>query len=440
MPLVRFRSVSKFVSGALAGSLCWASVASAAPEAPAAPDNASTNSAPDVELEKSVALLRLQPLPAEGRLAGAAAQTANELREGIKAALVAQEYAVTSVALSLTDVGKQMKCDPSEVECIASFGRRLASDPNAKADFLVYGTVSARADGASVVTLHSFAVPQEKVVDSLTVTMLPDDLLVSTAVTFGVGRGLDRVRDPEPTDEETAVLAQLDEPEKTAEELEAERQALAEAAASVEAGSVELDESGEIVVDLRRDFKDFCRDGKRRRRASLSDAKDVRPACKRGPFFGYWQPRSWAALALTGGAAIAAIGVYGAALAARSDYKQASDDVDAYIASVGGDPAIDPYVVDDGGDTYAALAEEVSRTGDVMRQRAIVGDALLGTTVVLAAILAVVVSQDRREAKRYIEEEKSLRAIEAKNRRIKGFRAAPIVTRTEAGAGFGFSF
>ena len=28
----------------------------------------------------------------------------------------------------------------------------------------------------------------------------------------------------------------------------------------------------------------------------VDDPKDLRPVCKRGPFFGYWQTRAWVAL------------------------------------------------------------------------------------------------------------------------------------------------
>ena len=118
------------------------------------------------------------------------------------------------------------------------------------------------------------------------------------------------------------------------------------------------------------------------------------------------------------------------ALVARGPYKDAVDELDAYNAQAGGDPRRDPNAAADG---YDALATEVSRTGSIMRRRAIVGDVLLGTSVLLGGVLAIIIYQDRTDAKRFIKEEKSLRAIS-------DLRVGPILTRETQGLGMGFRF
>jgi hypothetical protein len=44
-------------------------------------------------------------------------------------------------------------------------------------------------------------------------------------------------------------------------------------------------------------------------------------------------------------------------------------------------------------------------------RRAIIGDVLLGSTVLLAGVLAIIIYQDRQAAKAFLENEKELRAI-----------------------------
>ncbi|MCA9709593.1 MAG: hypothetical protein KDK70_27390, partial [Myxococcales bacterium] len=146
-----------------------------------------------------------------------------------------------------------------------------------------------------------------------------------------------------------------------------------------------------------------------------------------------WQPRAWVALGLTAGAALGTVALYSAALAARGPYRDAVDAVDAYNAGVDGDPRTDPYSVQSGDQAYDALATEVSRTGAVVRRRAIVGDVLLGTSVLLTGVLAIIIYQDRTDAKRFIKEEKSLRAIS-------DVRVGPMIGKESKGLGLSFRF
>ena len=68
-----------------------------------------------------------------------------------------------------------------------------------------------------------------------------------------------------------------------------------------------------------------------------------------------------------------------------------------------------------------------------MRRRAVFGDAFLGGTVLLGGVLAIIIWQDRRDAKNYIKSEKALRAVS-------DFTVAPIVTRDTQGIGARFKF
>jgi hypothetical protein len=241
---------------------------------------------------------------------------------------------------------------------------------------------------------------------------------------------------PGPTEEDLAAIAALDEPDKTPEEIAAEKEAIAKAEADAAAAQQDQVISTEgIEADLKGDFEAFCRkEGEaKRKRKSKEDPKDLRPACKRGPFWGYWQPRAWVALGLTAGTGLGAAALYSLALAGRGPYNDAVDALDAYNANAGGDATKDPNFASVDGANYDALATEVSQTGALVRRRAIVGDVLLGTTVLLGGVLAIIIYQDRTDAKRFLKEEKSLKAIS-------DVRVGPMLSRETQGVGVHFRF
>jgi hypothetical protein len=138
-------------------------------------------------------------------------------------------------------------------------------------------------------------------------------------------------------------------------------------------------------------------------------------------------------LGLASGTALGTAAMYTLALVKRGPYRDSVDALDAYNVAVGGDPRQDPNAAIDGDAQYDALATEVSRTGSVVRRRAIAGDVLLGTTVLLGGVLGIMIYQDRTDAKRFIKEEKSLKAIT-------DVRVGPILTRQTQGAGLSFRF
>lgn len=372
---------------------------------------------------KTVALMRFTGDPASA-----------DLRVDVQSALNDGGYTVTTVALDVADAAKRIKCkdEPTSDGCLEALGKWLNNSPKTAADYIVFGSVDAGAQKQAEIVIYS--VKDNKRVKTLRPMLGTGDLILPIVLSGAIGRALnDAANPPAPaTAEEQKILDTLDEPEKTPEEIAAEEKALEDAkkrAEDVAAGAAANIE--DVEVDLKADFKDFCREGKRKKRESREDPKDLRPKCQRGPFWGYWQPRAWVALVLTSGAAIGTVAFYSAALAARGPYNDAVDAVDAYKAEVGGDPASDPRLAND--DQYVVLATEVSSTGTTMRRRAVFGDAFLGGTVLLGGVLAIIIWQDRRDAKNYIKSEKALRAVS-------DFTVAPIVTRDTQGIGARFKF
>ncbi len=372
---------------------------------------------------KTVALMRFTGDPAS-----------TQLRVDMQTALGEAGYKVTTVALDVADAAKRIKCkdEPNSDACLEALGKWLNNSPKTAADFIVFGSVDGGPTKQADIVVYS--IKDNKRVKTLRPMLGTGDLILPITLGGALTRALDEHREPPAaaTEDEAKIIATLDEPEKTPEEIAAEKQAIADAekaAADIAAGQAATIE--DVEVDLKADFKDFCREGKRKKRESRDDPKDLRPKCSRGPFWGYWQPRAWVALGLTTGAAIGTIAFYSAALAARGPYTDAVDAVDAYVADVGGDPTTDPAFNQDG--QYVALATEVSSTGSTMRRRAVFGDAFLGGTVLLGGVLAVIIFQDRRDAKNFIREEKSLRAVT-------DFTVAPIVTRDTQGVGMRFRF
>ena len=362
----------------------------------------------------------------------------NDWRIAIKSGFEDEGYTVRSVALELTDAAKKVKCrgTPTSTDCLSEIGKWLNSNPKTAADFIVFGDVGegqgARAD------IGIFDVRKGVMVERLDVQMFEQDMILPITLPQALTTRLGHHLEPPLaiTDEEKEILAQLDEPDKTPEEIAAERKALEEAEALAAAAQQDaVIDTDEIEVDLKEDFKDFCREGARTKRKTREDPKDLRPKCSRGPFWGYWQPRAWVALGLTTGAFLGTGIAYGMALGARGPYKSAERDLDAFKQTVSGDPRTDPNSqCNADGQCYDALATEVSRTGSIMRRRAIVGDVLLGTSVLLTGILAIIIFQDRNDAKNYMKQEKGLRAISST------LRVGPMISAEQKGMGLGFKF
>jgi hypothetical protein len=364
---------------------------------------------------------------------------AKDLRSSIQTALQSEGFTVKSVALTIEAAAKKVRCKKGEVtdDCLERLGKWLNKNKRTAADYIVYATIttSETETRAQIVTYDTVKGERIKTWDAI---YAKNDFIMPLSLPRVVGKTLaDQVVPPgPPTEEEQAMIAELDEPAKTPEEIAAEKRAIEEAereAAAAQRRAVDIDA---IKADLKKDFKDFCRTGKRKKRKSKDDPKDLRPKCQRGSFWGYWQPRAFVAMGLTIGAGLTMAAFYGIALAKMGPYNDAVDELDAFMADAeaqGCNPKRDPYcTVNDEGVAYADLATEVSKTSAAVRENAIIGDAMLGATVLLAAVLGVIIYQDRADGKRFIRQEKQLRAIS-------DVRVGPMLGKA-TGAAVGFKF
>ena len=438
MTLAIYSNVERFLGFVLAGAVSLASmpVAAAGPAKDAEEPPPTQESQPAAtEVSGTVALMRFSgPEPSQ------------QIRGTMQQVLEQEGLTVKGVALDVSQAATKVKCrgfradkDPGLVEipddCLAAIGKWLTSNPKTTADYIAYGQV-ADVEGVTQAQIVVYDIAKaERVADNPAV-VTSDDLILPIVLPRSSAKELARhIVAPEPaTEAEKKILAQLDEPPKTAEELAAERRKIEEAEAKAgQFGSGDVDLGG-IGYDLKKDFKDFCRTGPRNKRDTKDDPRDWRPKCDGGTFWGYWQPRTWVALGLTSGAFLTTAALYAVALAKRGPYKDAVDAVEAYEEEVGGDASGSPYLTSSDDATYRDLALDVSQRGHEMRNFAIAGDVALGVSVLLTGILGIIIWQDRRDAKRALTEEKRLRALS-------GVRIGPMLGRGGTqGAALGFQF
>lgn len=367
----------------------------------------------------SVGLMRLGGDPA----------AAESLRSQILTDLSGGGYTVKGVALDVDAAAAKVKCKGGADACIGKVAEWLIKGAKGGTtyDYLVYGTYSP--DPAVPSTIVIYDVAKKAKVKQFNPAPTAEDLILPLVLPRAMVVTLNNYRTPAPpiSEAEQKTIAELDEPAKTPEELRAEAEAIKRAEDSVTEGQGEMIDTSKVAVDLKRDFKDFCRNGPAKPRANKDEPKDLRPACKRGPFFGYWQTRGWVALGLTAGALLTTGIFYTLGLAARGPYKSKLADLEA-----SGLDNTDPLMSGE----YTAMAADVAAAGNSMRRRFIGGDVALLTTVLLAGVLGVIIYQDRTDAKEYIKTEKSLKAVS----RIQNFRGGPILSRGMQGVGFGFNF
>lgn len=362
---------------------------------------------------------------------------ASTMRSQVQTDLEGAGYSVRGVALDIDAAAAKVKCRGGGDECagkVADWLIKGGAKGGTTYNFLVYGSWSA--DPSKPGKLVIYDVAQKKKVGEFSPAATVDDLILPLALPREmIARLKDYQTPPAPASEaEQKVLAELDEPARTPEEIAAETKAITDAENAVDNGSSESIDSSGVTVDLKADFKKFCRTGPRTPRVNKDDPKDLRPACKLGPKFGYFQTRGWVALGLTGGALITSGLFYALGLAARGPYK---DSVKALEDSklTGLDPTTSGQ--------YTELAADVAAKGNTMRRRLIGGDVALLTTVLLGAVLGIIIYQDRTDAKEFIKTEKALKMGEgSKQARIrpKNFRGGPILGTQMQGVSFGFDF
>ncbi len=363
------------------------------------------------------------------------------LRESIKDELSARGHTVRALGIDLEAAAGKLKCKdaPASVSCLGKLGAWLGQKERTRADFIVSGKGTRGDNGLVTVEVLIFDVASGETIDDTRALLLPSDQVLPVVLPIAMTTRIDAAIAPMGplSEEEQRIVAELDEPEKTPEELRAEQARIDEAMQG--AGKKYLDEVGgdiELIdYDLKKDFKDFCRNGPRRKRESKDDPRDWSPSCKLGTFWGYWQPRAWGALVLTGIAAVATLSFYGAALAKNKSYKDARSKLNDYVGE--GDPVNRPADV---GPRYVDLASEVREQSSKMRRFAIYGDVALGATVLLGGVLGIIIYQDRTEAKRFLREEKQARAIDKGAHRIEDLRVGPMWSRDTRGVGVGFRF
>jgi hypothetical protein len=358
------------------------------------------------------------------------AAVASDLRSYVQSELEAAGYTIKGVALDMPSAAKKVKCREVNDDCLAKIAAWLAKGKDAMPyDYLVYGT-AAPADSGKLAAVVVYDLAKKAKVTELRATFTTDDYILPVVLPRAMARAIQDAKSaPAPiTPDEEKILAELDEgPGKTPEELRAEQRAIAEAQAAVDQSPTDAFDTSGVKADLKADFDKFCRNEKRRKRASKEEPPDLRPNCKLGPFWGYWQNRAWVALGLTGAGALATLGLYGLGLGARGPYKEAVD-----VLESSGLSNTDPLQSVE----YTALASDVAAKGASMRRLLVGGDIALGATVLLAGVLAVIIYQDRTDAKRFIRTEKSLRAIS----KIQDVQVGPILGAGVQGAGLGFRF
>ncbi|MCA9663135.1 MAG: hypothetical protein KC486_32675 [Myxococcales bacterium] len=357
---------------------------------------------------------------------------ASDVRSYIQSEFEGAGYQIRGVAMDIDTAAKKVKCRQVDDSCLGKIAKWLAKG---KAEvpygYLVYGS-AAPADSGQLTKITIFDLNAKAPVKTFEASFSSDDYILPIALPRSMVKAVKEAKTPAPelTEEEKQILAELDEgAAKTPEELRAEQQAIADAGKSVDDMPTDAIDTSGIEVDLKKDFKTFCREEPRKKRESRDDPPDLRPACKRGTFWGYWQPRAWVALGLTATGALATGILYGAGLGARGPYKDAVSALDSSGLS-----NTDPLQ----GDAYTDLAADVAAKGNTMRRYFLGGDIALGATVLLAGVLGIIIYQDRTDAKRFIKTEKSLKAIS--KTKIQDFSISPMLGATVQGAGLGFRF
>ena len=357
---------------------------------------------------------------------------ANDFRSRMQSSLSSQGFTANFIKRSIDEAAQKNKCKSSDAGCLEKIAAYLNKNSSVAYDYFMWATIPA--EGTAQVSIYD--VKGKKTVVELSMFTSANDFILAEVIGNAVARRLVETQvPPSPaTEEELAVMAILDEPKDTPEEIAAREESLRKAMQEAEQNYNAGVDVGEQAVDLKKDFKDYCRTGPREDKEVKGDdgevtkERDLRPACKRGPTFGYWQPRAWVALTLTIGSAATMGTMWGLAAASHSNWAKARDELNASGLS-----ATDPtQACNADGVCYQDLAGAVSDASAEVRRRAIIGDVFLGATVLLTGVLAIIIYQDRQAAKGFISREKELRALS-------NLRVAPVFGRTN-GVAMGFEF
>jgi hypothetical protein len=208
------------------------------------------------------------------------------------------------------------------VRCLLDVTRKLYYDTGTLFDYLVWADLPR--DGLG--EIHVFAFKGGIVVD-LDMHMSSEDLALPLALGDEVARRIHERHEPaEPPDEPSPEPYRPEVPQPY----------------------------------LPRDFLNYCRLGPRE--DSKFTGRDLRPPCKLGPAFGYFRPRTWTLLSLTGASLVGTGALYGLAFGAPPSWPSATTErleVAAHVA--------------------------------------------LASTVVLGTVFSLVIVIDREQAKRFMQ-------------------------------------
>jgi hypothetical protein len=399
------------------------------PEEPASPEEVAAEEAalteatpPEASGTGNVAILKFD----------GDAYKANDYRAKVQSSLSSRGYTANFIKRSIDEAAQKNKCKAVDAGCLEKIAAYLNKNSSTAYDYFVWATFPAEGEA----TLSIYDVKGKKLVVEMSMFTSANDFILSEVIGNSVASRLVDTQVPPAaaTEQELAIIAILDEPKETPEEIAARDKALADAMnAASENFNANLD-AGEQTVDLKADFKSFCRTGPREDKevegsdGEVTKERDLRPSCKRGPVFGYWQPRAWVALTLTIGTAATMGAMWGLAAASKSDWAKARDELNASGLS-----STDPTKkCNADGVCYEDLAGAVSDATAHVRRRALIGDVFLGATVLLTGVLAIIIYQDRQAAKGFIAREKELRALS-------NLRVAPVFGRTN-GLAMSFEF
>jgi hypothetical protein len=425
-----FGSVCSQVTSVLvAGSLALAPL----PALAGPPDDAekTEEAAPEPagEVGGTVALLRFGGSDPDG---GAA------VRDALTEAFKYHGYELKGISRTVEESAKKVKCKGTDLnaKCLDRVAQYLKKNAKADFDFFVYGNFETPDSGqASKIVIWDVA--KKEPAQTIEFQRLGEDYILPLSLPKAVAQKLADYQKPpgEMTEEEKQIIATLDEPEKTAEEVKAEKELLKQKEKERLAAFDQAQLAAKKDVDLKKEFEKFCRKGPREDQTienedgTTTTTRDLRPACKRGAFWGYWQPRAYVALVLAGGLAATTGVFYGLALGARLDWKDANNTLQNEV-DAGNLSATDPNKACNGDTCYKDLAGVVSDHGATVRRNAILGDVFLGATVLMVGVLGIIIYQDRSAAKGYLVQQKDLADL----------RVGPMLGAGNYGAAASFRF
>ncbi|MEE9386682.1 MAG: hypothetical protein V3V08_24975 [Nannocystaceae bacterium] len=367
-----------------------------------------------------VALLRFDGKTAWGR----------QLRSDLVESLQSVGFTTKGVNVALSKAAAKNKCEPTEADCLERIGKYLNKNAKTPFDYYLYAVIAGPGQ-PSTVAIYDIA--RAKPFLDVQVNYVDDDLILPIVLPGALAETAAGIQRPTPplSDEEKQEMATLDEPEKTPEEFAEEERILAAAKKAQQVQRAADPEAAAQEIDLKGGFKDLCREGPREDReeeqadGTKAKVRDLRPACGKGPFWGYWQPRAWVAASLAGVGALTAVGAYAMTMVARSEWKTAKSDLE----NAGVDPHDPDGRCNDSGQCYEDLAGQVSGASEVVRKRALMGDVALGATLLLSGVLVVIIGQDRTAARRYLATERELN--------VSSLRVVPMIGGGDSGTAVG---